>query len=316
MIKLLKHDLDSIHQFYHGVEWDWVEPIDDQAELDRQWEAYQHGLEETSLGRRLSHEEADHWRPSWLRSSRAFLHVAEFRKLTSMAHRFYTELAEAGGEDLLGERAELERLTPVMQPSKLVRFKAEYPPDPPTLWTTEYERWVGGPHVVGARLVWWCAAAESPTEFGYPRDFFNRLLAQSIWTVIQDNTVMANRSAVSLMGDAASRIHDVINGLTEPGISESLVEPPPKRGPWKGCRFCWDGKTAHFTPQLWKLLSFMWKHRSVDRDQIRRQVWEKEASRSNFDSAKSRVNAILLDEKIPVTISSTMGVVRLEVAEE
>ena len=274
MIEMLAQKPENVRQFYSGVEWNWVEDIRDDTELDREWEAHQLGLEEMILGRRLSEEEADCWQKWWLKSSRAFRHVEEFRHLTRTSYKFYVGLSKAGAQDLLGERTGLERLEPVMQPSPLVRFRGEYPPDPPAPWTAEYEREVGGPQAVGARLVWWGAGAESPTEFGFPHGFFNQLLAQPIWSVVQDDTVRANSAAFELMRDAASAVCRVHNGLMESDQSASVEEAPPQHGPWEGYTFWWEGHPVHLTPQLWKLLDFIWKHRSVVRERVMQQVWE------------------------------------------
>jgi hypothetical protein len=241
------------------------------------------------------------------------------RQLTRPSYRFFIELSEAGGQHILGERAGLQLLSPSEQPSELVRFRLLYPPDPPPLSELEYERKVGGPHVLGARLIWWCAAFESPEEFGFSGDF--KLWTEPIWAVDEATwtakrvyTVRANRGALLLIRDAASEVCRLFDALQESGPPQSGEEAPPRFGPWKGYTFWWEGRQpVHLSPVLWKLLSFMWKHRYADRDWVMDQVWAESTTRSNFDSAKSRLNAILSKNGIPVEISSTRRCVRLEI---
>lgn len=310
---MLAEKLNSVYRMEHEITWNWVDEAQDHVELERKLEGHLHLLEELKYGYGLSGKEETHERGRWLRANGSMCHIDELRQLTRTIYAFFIELSQAGGQQILGERAGLPLLTQSMQPSDLVRFGPIYPPDPPPLSEVEYERKVGGRSVLGARLIWWCAAAESPEEFDFPVNFSPELLFQPYWAVDQGYTVRANHAALLLIRDTASEICRAFDVLTKSGAFQSSEEVSPHFGPGKACTFWWEGRPVDLPPQLWKLLDFMWKRRHVIRKQVIEQVWADGTSRSNFDCAKTRLNAILSNANIPVTISSRKGWVQLEI---
>lgn len=96
-----------------------------------------------------------------------------FKALIQVAHKFVASLSRP---DLLrfGNLAGL-RTAGDIGPSESIMFRAEPLPRAERFSLAGYQDEVGGPLVLGARLLWWCAAAEIPAEFGYS-DWHSHLL--------------------------------------------------------------------------------------------------------------------------------------------
>jgi hypothetical protein len=317
MTDMLAAEMNSVDPF-QAVEWNWVEDICDHAALVREWEAHRLGLEEVILGRTLSDEEADAWRRWWLPSSRAFLHFQEFRKLTKASYKLFIGLPEAGAQDLLGERAGLEYLKPVNQPSRLVRFRPEYPPEPPSLWTTDCEREIGGPHVLRARLLCWCAAAESPTEFGFPGDFFIRLLTQPVWAVVQGDTVRADANVLSAIRGTASEILHLRMTRTEAPDDRTGERPVPPNGPAPPDLFWWNGHFVELTSDQWELVRFLWNRfgHVAHYDNAKTALGAEDLKDAAIESAASRTTTRFKKAGIPARLRVKSKYVFLQLGDD
>ncbi len=84
-------------------------------------------------------------------------------------------------KDTWPDDAGLEDLEPARFPSERVRHGPQRLPlfKGPTFLSFEVSQ--GGPHVLGARLIWWCAASADPRSFGYGEATALRLLIGIPW---------------------------------------------------------------------------------------------------------------------------------------
>ena len=86
----------------------------------------------------------------------------------------------------------------------------------------ECERRVGGPHVFGARLLWWCAAAKDPEGFDYSLDFRRQLWMLPIWTTLEGGTGCANPTPVEAISEAADAVCANLTAIA----ADARMEPP------------------------------------------------------------------------------------------
>jgi hypothetical protein len=285
------------------------------AAEDAEWKCYLLGLIDQYYGRELSELEEEYERAKWLRAQSVLRHLNEFGQLLSAAHAFFIELTNAGGQITLGERAQLQPASESERPSSLVQFQPANPPDPPPLDPVEYERQMGGPHVLGARLLWWCAAAKSPEPFGFTPGFSHKLWTQPIWTLNQDRNVRANPRVVPLLQHAASHVCDVLQREAMEDLQTATTPQTPPNGPEPPNRFWWNGRHVTLSRRPRDLLYYMWNHRTAEIQTVIEKVWEKTIGDSTLDSTISRVNRVLADAEFPVSITSKLGYLTLSIGE-
>lgn len=140
----------------------------------------------------------------WKSARAAFANNAEFTVLFQAAKHCWDAIHDAGRQHLLGQRADLEVASDGARPSSDVLFQPllYFPADPPDSFNY-YCKCLGGPHRAGAIILWWCAAAMSPQEFGYPQGFSNELIRQPIWFGIRRDVCIALQSPIELMVESA-----------------------------------------------------------------------------------------------------------------
>jgi hypothetical protein len=116
-----------------------------------------------------------------------------FRELSRRCFRFVAALTHEGRQSLLGVRAGLMPAEPAARASLHVEFKPLSIPVIEDLPGSSYETLLGTPTEVGARLLWWCAAATDPQSFGYRADHVSKLWDLPIWFDIQKNSHLPSK---------------------------------------------------------------------------------------------------------------------------
>ena len=291
---------------------------------DLDWQQYRLGLIDVKYHRELSDAEESYEKSRWLRAQLMRRHLDEFRQLTDAALRFFLELTEAGGQCILGERARLPVLKRSEQPHSRIQFDHVNPPDPPPLSIDEYEQKVGGPHVLGARLLWWCAAAVAPTRFGYSRPFSQALWCQPIWVTDDSRGTRSNDRPITLMKQAASKVCRLLEKAPDNVATDQEKRETPENGPQEPNRFWWNGSLAEFQRTPWLLLKCVWDRptegtpgnlmKKVDESTALDEVWSgAQKSESTLSRTVNRVNNHL--EKFPFTLRRKSGYFVLDIHE-
>lgn len=109
-------------------------------------------------------------------------------------------LNKAEGLNALAQRAGLQRVQREAWPSDWIRWDPMPLPSIPVMTVNELAELCGGRHRVGARLLWWCAAAQDPQVFGYTALHRVRLLfGLGLWTRLRGREVQADRSLIDSM---------------------------------------------------------------------------------------------------------------------
>jgi hypothetical protein len=109
------------------------------------------------------------------------LYAYRFRELAAVAWGFHSALTDAGAQPILAQRAGLRKLPRGGRPSPRVQFGPLPLPKVRPASYGAFVRSVHGPHIAGARLLWWLAAAHELEQFGYPDDLPDRFLSQLPW---------------------------------------------------------------------------------------------------------------------------------------
>jgi hypothetical protein len=159
------------------------------------------------------------------------LHFGEFRRLLSVVHDFVHELSMAGGQDLLAKRAGMGELEPSRWPSATVRFGPLPLPDPGVPYRAILEPLPSA----GAKVLWWCAAAVSPNEFGYLPDLGWQVWSGLRWICIVGEKAYPNRELLDVMKEAASYVIGLVNepkpsaqgDVCQPVDQTAAYRPPP-----------------------------------------------------------------------------------------
>ncbi|KKK95630.1 hypothetical protein LCGC14_2670860 [marine sediment metagenome] len=248
---------DALSQF-DAIDWRFVDNNGDRKSMAREWDATLAHITNHPAYGQLSDADELYERSRWLRSRLILQHVDKLRELADLAFRFFFELTQAGGQYLLGERAGLSPLRSSQQPHSEVRFAPKYPPDPPPLDIGTYEQVVGGPHVLGARLIWWLAAANAPTDFGYRKDFSPTIWFQPIWVAEDGWNTRSNPHPLTLMKQAASKVCRLLDKAPDSVATAPKKCETPENGPQEPNVFWWNGQSVTLQKTPWLLLKCVW----------------------------------------------------------
>lgn len=238
-------------------------------------------------------------------------HRSFFLQLCGRCYDYVVRLSDAGALDSLATLAGLVATPRNLGPSPRINYQP--------LWPTRssadsfYPDAPGGNLMLGARLIWWCAAAhdsirtsvangsstESSSvaddgkyfadgeEFDYGPGFFRQLACQPFWMRIhEDDACSFNQDALELIAQSATKVFDV-------AAQDSAEAPSPMpNGRGRGRRVWRDGKCALFRTKEWELvemLDFDGKL-GANRDKIRETLWSgSDPHNSNLTSYESRV---------------------------
>lgn len=292
----LSHALENVQ----ALRWNWVVELVDQEELEEEWGACLNSLEQVRYHRSLSEVEEQYERSRWLRCRALMRHLNEFRSLTATAHALVLELSKANGQEILAERAGLSPLKRTKQPPDMVKYRPVYPPRKPAIQTIVYERQTGGPHVLGARLLWWLAAAEASENFGYTADFYHTLWTQPIWSVHASNTVKANEAVLGRITMTSNEVCRLILTVPKVSVAETRQAQPPANGPTPPNLFWWNGTSVELTDDQWNLVSFLWPRRRqmATTDEVIDRIWDAEVCSSTISAATSRLTKRFRENRI------------------
>ena len=259
-------------------------------------------------------------------------HLGELGELFNLCYNFFVELTQAGYQHILAERAQLPSLPIAQRPTTNVCFGPVPLPDPLPLSYLAWERAAGSPHVLGARLLWWGAAAECPAEFGYECDFRSRFQFLPIWTFIQDHVGYADVNPVNVIKLSVQMVCELLEqnseqelgGATSRATTRQLQEEEqecPLDGPQQlytesphSGVFWYRGTSIPLRGQTWKLISLLWEN--TDRpvpflDIAERLDMGSDWSDSTIRSMISRLNRTLLDGGIHLSWCTERETVRL-----
>lgn len=292
-----RHALDDLLK----INWD-LAPVFLTDEHREDCGRYILGLSSERYGRGLTELEETYERSRWFRSQAMIPNQEGFNQLTERCFRLVSELSKEGGQTLLGTRADLQAASAHQRPSNWVEFKPQYPPDSPPLNGSEYEALLGGPHIFGARLLWWCAAANSPQEFGYSPGFAHRIWTQPFWFLESaGGKIQVNPRPLHRLREAA--IYCVENAKFL-DAQESIEQTPPN-GPGPACTFNWDGKQIELQPIQAHLMEFLWKtpKTPVPVEELVDKVWRgKPLQDDTYSGHASKLSKRFLDEGIPIQV--------------
>ncbi len=255
-------------------------------------------------------EEAYYW-SRWLRNQAMLRHLDQFDRLIELCGTFVDEITKIGKQSILAIRGGLTKAPVHQRPSRKVEFKRELLPDRPPLSVSEYETLLGGPHVFGARLLWWCAAAKNPNKFGYPDGFSLQMWMQPFW-FIED---FGKKRKLKLNQRPMILLQEAVKYCLENQESSEL-ELPREDGPGPGGSFYWKGRQISLQLQQVKLVTSLWKRRDKWRD-IRDVIDEAWSDTPNnpkgaVGTCASRANKLFVDEGVPFTIVINNDKVRIE----
>jgi hypothetical protein len=218
--------------------------------------------------------------------------MGEFQKLTGLCSRFVEEVIHSGRQDILGRRANLDP-NPIKRPSRTIHYDRVGLPDANET-IPQYTKRIGGTHVLWARLLWWCAAAQSPADFGYEQTFHLELAGQPFWVARRKDGLHFSTDILGYLREAASQVAAVdpypasVNGALPSGTSpigsfisrdgtganqgrdtgqqsitpsidldEEDDRPEEPNGCGKGLRFWWNGKSVKLDPKEYQLMEFL-----------------------------------------------------------
>ena len=272
-------------------------------ELEDAYRHYARGLIDAKLGRDLTEQEDEYHWSRWFRSQAMIPNLDRFKLLTELSFSFIDELTRVRKQSILGTRAALGKATIHQRPSRNIEFKPESIPDDPPLDISQYEKLLGGPHVLGARLLWWCAAAKSPKQFGYSPGFSQELWSQPFWFLDQKEGrnfgLRADQRPIILLQEAVAYCWE--------NREASDTELPPADGPGPSNTFRWKGRQIKLTPQQSNLLVCLWKRCGKPRDlsSVIDEAWfEKPNTTKNaVQTCISKLNDLFSSAMIPFTIS-------------
>ena len=278
---------------------------DFQLESDREteWEWYLNGLTQHQLGRGLSEIEESYEYSRWLRTQAMLPNLDRFIELCKSAYSLVSEITKCGLQSHLAIRAVLQPATDMDRPSQSIHFKPSFLPSNPPLDISDYEEMEGGPHVFGARLLWRCAGAMNPIEFGLPTKFSNRLWTQPFWFSETDHlTCRVNRRPFDLIRDTVNFMTRIKSRERSPQINGL------KDGPAVGGIFNWKGKQIELQPVHFHLMDFLWEEHEKGKSRIPVEtivdrVWRgKHLADNSYWAHLSKLNAMFVSEGIPITL--------------
>ena len=286
----------------NNLQWS-VDGLDSLSEMESQVERYLLGLSDQKYGRELSETEETYERSRWLRSQCAQLNMRSYDYLFSASYNYVSNTANDYRMDALGELAGLVSASDWSRPSPQIRFQSSVFPETPALSINEYESQIGGPHVFGARLLWWCAAAASPQKFGYPFDFKLQLVNQPFW--FQDGPSFKcsfNKRTLELLYATANRISNSSQlKLHNEKMKEENTLDQSENGPLPGNEFHYNGKTVSLTKNHSKALAALWnsKGKKLLLSDFKEVIWgDNVMGESTTGSLISKLNTQLQDQKL------------------
>ena len=297
----------------------------------RQWGVrYLEDVKGEKYGRELSESEEDYEWSRWLRSQAMLPNLNSFNQLCTQCHEFVDGLSKIGKQSILGTRAGLKNALIHERPSSGVEFKPELPPHQSPLSCHEYESSLGGPHVFGARLLWWCAAGNSPEKFGYAPGFSQNIWSQPFWFIQNgDYERRVNPRPLSLLKasvayctennpDSKSSTDESTEGIIsvpEKSDKKRVVsiesENQTKRGPGPACRFYWNGKPIELQPLQAHLMELLWTKQpnaTFPVEEVAEKVWRKDTiSDSACWSCISKLNRKFTEAAVPIEVYYQKG---------
>ena len=136
---------------------------------------------EQEYDRELTPEEESHEKHRWPHTQAILRSQSNLDDLLDACRLFVAELFREHRFELLAQRAGLKGAELAERPSRKMPYRPELLPKPFPLFLNEYEEQVGGPIVLGARLLLWCIVAYDPEVFGYPAKHTRELRFLPIW---------------------------------------------------------------------------------------------------------------------------------------
>lgn len=280
-------------------------------------EKYLLHVADVKYGHLLGDIEEEYERAIWLRREAMTRNWSPFEQLIQNANEYVLTLADSHYLTALGELAHLTPQSESARPSNSIPFGPIPFPNAPPLAFDDYLDLCEGPHVFGARILWWCAAAQTPEEFGYSPQFTNQLASQPFWFTERASTsIVANQRPLDLLRHAVERILATPQQIQK----ESSVSEQEPDGPLPGNEFRFRGITAKLTPKPFEALLILWRQRThkMERRSFENEIWRDEIpSDSTVSSLVSRLNTQLdkggLSRYLVVRIHD--GIVELEVTD-
>lgn len=196
-------------QLKKSSEWSLQKRIQEQGyrSLAEAWNLYKHQYE-VHFERPM--DEPEHAEFKKFRSVHARLTIPlppKFSQKCSIYSNYVTDLKSKSHFDLLANLAGLKVEPRVRQRSHIHPYGKLSLPDDPFMSTKELEVLCGGPDIMGARLLYWCAVAENPRLYGYPPDFRADLGHRMFWYRTDAAGISQfNESLLKCMCDAQEQI--------------------------------------------------------------------------------------------------------------
>ncbi|MCA8983513.1 MAG: winged helix-turn-helix domain-containing protein [Planctomycetaceae bacterium] len=245
---------------------------------------------DTKYGRELSDHEEDCERTRWIGRQAVQLNWDSFRQLLHAANTFVLSLADTHFILALGELANLDSASEFGRSSPEIPFQPISLPNPTPINLSKYEAASGGPHVLGGRLLWWCAAALTPEKFGYSVDLTNDLASQPFWFTCKSNMeCFANNRPMELLSITVQRILTAKQARIY--NAPTTFEQQEADGPLSGCRFKYRDRVVTLTPRSSQIMELLWrkKPRPITRTDLIDDVWEKEVKDKTVDGEIKRL---------------------------
>lgn len=290
--------LDIPHEVVQLFRTHQYETVADEDDIGR----YLAELQSEQYGRPLSELEEANERSRYVRTRLCHRKLLILRSVSDFANMFVRNLAEAGVLEYLGHRAALPALKRAAWPSDWISFGPVCPPMPSPLSIHDFERAVGGPHVLGAKLVWWCAAAKTPRSFGFDAGLSLEVWSLPIWAV--DCGLQAKLSVypLDLMQECAADLLRIAS--LGPAANTPVIDEPADGqadGPGEGCIFRWQGKNCTLSDTLSNFVRYLWKQpeRLAPVVFANRDVWGGTVKTSAIYTAGHRVNKEFKTNNIP-----------------
>lgn len=287
----------------------------DQSEvgLELEWDRYLIGLSNHRCGVRLSDADEEYERSRWLRGQFSHRNHNNFVRLVESCDQFFWELTRAGRQQILGSRANLPLLEGAARPHPDVAFGPIAPLQTPPLATDAYEMQVGGPHVLGARLLWWCAAAAAPSKFGYAFGFSRQLLLQPFWC-IETPRVQPSPRPLTLLAEAAKFVSCCPLDSKSAERCESQLQ---QDGPRNGGMFYRRGIKVEVTPTPLRMLTCLWSNLPdpVCIEELAEATWghDNDVEDGNISGTICKLNRVIEPHGMRVSRQRGTGWVTLEV---
>lgn len=288
-----------------------------ESESESAIEKYLLHVTDVKYGHLLGDIEEEYERAIWLRREAMSRNWNSFEQLIQNANEFVLNLTDSHYLTALGELAHLTPQSESARPSDSILFSPIPIPDAPPLAFDDYLDLCEGPHVFGARILWWCAAAQTPERFGYSPQFTNQLASQPFWFTERSSTsIVANHRPLDLLRHAVERFL----ATPQPIQKEiSVIEQEPD-GLLPGNEFRFRGVTAKFTATPLHALEVLWEQRThkIERRSFEKKIWKDDIpSDSTVSSLVSRLNKQLYEGGLSryLLVRCHDGIVELEITE-